>query len=344
MTDHSGPSLALRTINPLLIHDGAIALAVGRDLLSRWRDLAALVILAIFGLAFVRNAFEGLDQPIRMAAILVISSGLAVMLDLSLRSRVRYFRTESPLAPFALEGRSGSQYRLALQAVAGIAIALPLSFPNLREAMEFIASWWFTLGLVAIAVSAGWAIGESSVARHFGWVKGVWLSRHEASNWQFAAAAGVMAIIAAGYGIGSTAASAIAATVTVLTLTWYSPVDHAVINFQRLIGHAPHTTVRNILGKPAIISLLLTAAAVIPGNVRIAGSVAATATIVLLYRYFTIMLSRIVSPRQVQFAMMILLGSTFATAMALPYATPLILIVVLFWINRQAWRRTWQTL
>lgn len=343
MTDRSGPCLALRTANPLLSHDGAIALVVGRDLLSRWRDLAALIILAIFGLAFVRNTIEGLDQPVRMAAMLVVSSGLAVMLDMSLRFRVRYFRTESPLAAFALSGRSGSRYRLALQAVAGIALALLLSFPNLREAMEFIASWWFTVGLVALAVSAGWAIGESGVARHFGWVNGVWLSRHEASKWQITAAAGGILIIAAGYGIGPTAASVIAATVTVLTLTWYSPVDHAVINFQRLIGHAPHTTVRYILGKPAIISLLLTEAAVISGNVWIAGAVAATATIVLLYRYFTIMLSRIVTPRQVQFAMMILLGSIFATAMALPYATPLILIVVPFWINRQAWRRTWQT-
>ncbi len=330
-----------RFVSPLLAHDAAIALVVIKDIGSRLRDLIAVTVFLALAAALARQALWSLSPNLRGAVMLGGSSTATIVLDIALRRRLRYFRAESTLSSVALADRQRSVYRLTLHLAASVTFAVVLCLPDTGLAARLLLSWWLTLLPVQLLASASaWGRKPSIRAGLVPWLE-LWRSRAIGTGALSATLAMVVAVALAASLDPYSAGAFVAAILTFGTLTWFSPVDYGVVNFERIAGYPPLRSVRARLGKSLVIALALTAAASASLRVATVVAVGATAVGVLVYRFMTVLLSRILEPHQVGFAMLVLLFSAFSSVFTVPWAAPVLLIVLITWLLRLSNRGTW---
>lgn len=328
--------------NPLLRHDLAIVSALLRDLLRRWRDAFAIVGMAIFGVAVIRNLFLDLSEQTHNLAFFAFMSFIATICDLFLRSRTRYFRRDSALAATALVDFNSLNYRMTGHLLMSSLTTSLLCLPDVQLFLEALASWWMSLVPVAVAATIWGAGRRIGLERYFGWLLPVWRSRRTGGGVLWATGVTSFLIAVAPYWLSSGAVPFQAAGLTLFVLSWYSPVDHAIVNFERVAGWKPGASVRAVLYRPVKLGLILVAAALVSRDFRSVAAVLTMAFATLTYRFLTIMLSRIVRPQQVDFAMFVLLGLTLSFALPMPFLAPLPIVAMLIWLHRNAAKRLWQ--
>lgn len=327
--------------NPLLAHDAACAAAIVKDLLSRWKDLAALTTLLVAGILFARQSLSGLEQRLAAALLPGLGSGVALLTDIALRRRLHYFSRESALAPAALLDRTRLGYRLGLHLFLGIALALLLYLPDLALCAQFIASWLIALIPIEVVFATFRAVPAHRFQPLVAGLRRVLDSRASGKGLITVASSAGILLLAIALLAPTASAPFFAAIIAVLVLGWYSPVDHAVVNFERIVGLPPIASVRKNLRYAARSGALLVAVAIVSTKSAVGLSVGAAMLAVMAYRALSILLSRIFKPREVEFALMAVLFVTLFAAISEPFVAPLLLCALVPWLLRRASSKTW---
>jgi hypothetical protein len=335
--DHVSHRLPLG--NPLLAHDLIATAAVLRALFASLRNLLAVAFVAAIAIMFVREAVWSLPPTMRSLALLGAASLAALSLDLALRARLRYFQLESPLAPTALEPGNRATYRLAIHLLFGVALEAAICLPDIDLAARSIACWWLMVALAQLLASLGMARGRPRAA--FAWLLDLWRSRTTGAGAPIATLAGASVIFVAGR-FGVTAIAPFAAPfVSLCLLLWYAPADHGVVNFERIAGYPALRSVRTQLGRAAAIAAVFAGSAAASLDLRVLFAVLATGVGVLTYKLLAVLLSRFLASRLVEFALALVLFVVLASAFAMPWVAPILLIVVLGNLLKKAERATW---
>lgn len=325
--------------NPLLAHDLAILIAGLKA--ARIHDLLALVSVAAVAILIVREAIWALEPRTR----LLVSMGAALLafgsLHATLSARLAYFVADSPLSPAALIRRNGREYRIVAHLLLSVAAAAALCLPDIGAAALLILVWWSTSAALQLLERVGAPAGVSRLALRFA----------PGMDWQRSRTAGTGAVLvtASAAGIilacalfpGREGAAMITVAVTAGALLWYAPVNYGVVNFERISGYSPMRSVRARLGRAGAMAIAFGISAALSLNLGALGLVVATGAGILGYKVLTILLSRFLRPRQVEFTMAALLSGAFASALALPWVAPLLWIFGGAWLLRRAGRTTW---
>lgn len=325
--------------NPLLAHDLAILIAGLKA--ARIHDLLALVTVAAVAILIVREAIWALEPRTR----LLVSMGAALLasgsLHTALSARLAYFVADSPLSPAALIRRNGREYRIVAHLLLSVAAAAALCLPDIGAAALLILVWWSTSAALQLLERVGAPAGVSRLAIRFA----------PGMDWQSSRTAGTGAVLvtvsAAGIIFacalfpGREGAAMIPVAVTAGALLWYAPVNYGVVNFERISGYSPVRSVRARLGRAGAMAIAFSISAALSLNLGALGLVVATGAGILGYKVLTILLSRFLRPRQVEFTMAALVSGALASALAMPWAAPLLLIFGGAWLLRRAGRTTW---
>lgn len=327
--------------NPLFAHDVAIARAVLKDIFSQWQDLVTVAIALAFGGLLIHSSVASLNSQKRELLMLAVSVGGALMLDMEVRRRLQLFRAESPLAVAALSKPHRLAYRLALHLIASIALMMVLFLPYWTLSGRFLGVWWLTLLLIQLFAYAAVVKQAPAMQVHFAFWSALWRSRTVGAGAKIVAPIAAFIIFCIAQ-LGSSAAIPFAAAgLSACVLAWYSPVDHGIVNFERICGYPPLRSLRVRLGDTAAIGLLLVAAAGVSHNPAVAFGTGAACVGVLAYRALAVVLSRLVPPRQVQFAMAGVLFVGLALALTAVFIAPVLLIALTVWLLRKAGKKTW---
>lgn len=303
--------------------------------------MLALATVAAVALLIVREAVWALDPRTR----LLVSMGAALLasgsLHATLSARLAYFVADSPLSPAALIRRNDRAYRIVAHLLLSVAAAAALCLPDISAAALLILVWWSTSAALQLLERAAARAGLSRLATRF--VPGV--------DWQRSrtAGTGAVSVMVAAAGIvfacalfpGWKGAAVMTVAVTAGALFWYAPVNYSVVNFERISGYSPVRSVRARLGRAGAMAIALSVSAALSLNPGALGLVVATSAGILGYKVLTILLSRFLKPRQVEFTMVAFLLGVVATASAILWAAPLLLILCGTWLLRQAGRTTW---
>lgn len=342
MPEAAGPKQGSRSYplgNPLLAHEFAILIAGLKA--ARIHDLLALVAVAAVAILIVRAAVWGIEPPAR----LIISTGAALLasgsLHTALSARLAYFAADSPLSPAALVRRNGRGYRIVAHLTLSVGAAAALCLPDLGAAALLILVWWTTFAALLLLERSGAPAGIARLAARFapgiGWQR----SRTAATGALPATVSAAGIVFACAFFVGSEKAAIIMVAATAGPLLWYAPVNHGVVNFERISGYSPVRSVRARLGRAGAMAIAFSMSAALSLKLDALGLVVATSAGILGYKVLTILLSRFLGPRQVEFTMVALLFGVLASAFALPWAAPLLLILAGTWVFRHARRTTW---
>jgi hypothetical protein len=326
--------------NPLLAHDLAILIAGLKA--ARWHDLLALVTVAAVLALMLREAIWSIEPSMRLLASLGAALLAFGSLHTALSARLAYFVADSPLSPAALVRRNARIYRILAHALVSAAAAAVLCLPDIRAAALLILAWWSAFAALLFAERIGaWAV-LSRLAT--GLAPGL--------DWRYAQVAGagsvpVTALAAAivfacAWFPETESAAVITVAVTAGALLCYAPVDWGIVNFERISGYSPLRSVSARLRRAGVMAIILSISAALSLNLDALGLVVATGAAILCYKVLAILLSRFLRARQVEFVMVALLFGFLASAFALPWAAPLLLIAAGAWLLRQAGRTTWQ--
>ena len=289
----------------------------------------------------VRQAIWALDPQTR----LLVSMGAALLasgsLHTTLSARLAYFVADSPLSPAALIRGNGRGYRIVAHLLVSVAAAAALGLPDFGAAALLILVWWSTSAALQLLERVGAAAGVSRLATHFAPGMNWQLSRTAGSAAVLVTISGAAIIFACALFLRGEGAAMIPAAMTAGALLWYAPVNHGVVNFERISGYSPVRSVRARLGRAAAMAIAFSISAALSLNLDALGLVVATGAGILGYKVLTILLSRFLRQRQVEFTMAALLFGALASALAMPWAAPLLVIIGGAWLLRQAGRTTW---
>lgn len=338
---HRRPACYAPFGNPLLAHDLAIAASGLRQMVRRPQDMLTMALAGAMAIGLGRASVDMLADEMRPLALMGLAAFAALSLDLALHSRLRYFRYESVLSPVALRVAPGILYRLFFHFLAGSALAGLLCLPDLGLFAKVWLAWWFALLPVQMCLALARLPQVPATSGVFGFLVDLWRSRHAGSG-ALPVISAAAAIVFASTLFGNRAtAPGIASFLTIGLMLWYAPIDHAVVTFERIIGHSPAGSVRARLriGFFAASALAITAAAA--GNAQLVAAVVVTALAVAAYKILEILLSRVTGRRQVQLTLACLLSIMLATALALPWAAPMLLIAFGGWLAWRAGRTAW---
>jgi hypothetical protein len=330
-------------LTPILRHDAAIAAAWTRRIVRRFQDLLAVLLMAVLCTAFARQALDLFGTPARPLVASASASTLALLADIALRTRIRHFRTESPLAPAALPEGGAQAYRLVLHGALSLLSACLLCLPDLRSATAAFGSWWLTL--IPIQIVA-WMIFPGSRQDRLVPVRGIvtaFRSRHRAAGGRVAAAGVAVLISIVGYLLPTSASYPLVAAAVLALVGWFMPVDHATVNFERFAGHTPSSSLKERLRTGGGMALACLAGAAATLDVNMIAITGCAAGLLLLYKVVAVLLSRIVEARQVQFAFVPIVLVAAGSAVALPLATPVLLGLSVAFLWKRAERTTWLT-
>ena len=325
--------------NPLLAHDLAILVAGLKA--ARIHDLLALASVATVAILILRDAIWALEPRMRFLA----STGAALLafgsLYTTLSARLAYFVADSPLSPAALIRRNDREYRIVAHALLSVATAAALCLPDIGAAALLLLVWWSTFAALQLLERVGAPAGVSRLATHFA----------PGMDWQRSRTAGTGAVLvtvsaagiifACALFLGGEGAAMITVAVTAGALLWYAPVNYGVVNFERIAGYSPVRSVRARLSRAGAMAIAFSISAALSLNLDAIGLVVATGAGILGYKVLTILLSRFLGPRQVEFTMVALLFGALASALAMPWAAPFLWIFGGAWLLRQAGRTTW---
>lgn len=325
--------------NPLLAHDRAILIAGLKA--ARIHDLLALVTVAAVAILIVREAIWALEPRTRF----LVSMGGALLasgsLHATLSARLAHFVADSPLSPAALVRRNDRDYRIVAHFLLSVAAAAALCLPDFGTAALLILVWWSAAAALRLLGRVGAPAGAARLAIHFA----------PGLDWQHARTAGTGARLATASAAGlifacalflrGEGAAMIPVAVTAAALLWYAPVNYGVVNFERISGYSPVRSVRARLGRAAAMAMAFGIAAALSLNLDALGMVVATGAGILGYKVLAILLSRFLRPRLVEITMAALVAGALASALAMPWAAPLLLIVGGAWLLRRAGRTTW---
>ncbi|QXQ07323.1 hypothetical protein KX816_04645 [Sphingosinicellaceae bacterium] len=314
-------------------------MTIVREIARSLKNVVSVAFVIVAAIVLAREALWSLASPTRVLATTGIASLAAIALDVALRMRLRFFQMESLLSPAALAPRFRNGYRLRLHLVSSVAACAALCIPDAATAVGVFASWWLSLvpaQLLAFIVG----VRDMRIRSIAGpWLR-MWRSRHAGAG-----ALPVLLALAGGIALagfsGANWATYLAAAAVLATIAWYSPVDHGVVNFERMMGHSSLRSLARRLVRPAGMSLLSTAVAALTGSAGFALLVVATTGAVLLYRAATVQLARFLPAHQVGFAMLVILFAAFATAFAVPFAAPVLLLALVGWMLVRSGRTTW---
>lgn len=288
-----------------------------------------------------RQAIWALDPQTR----LLVSMGAALLasgsLHTTLSARLAYFVADSPLSPAALIRGNDRGYRIVAHLLVSIAAAAALCLPDIGTAALLILIWWSTAAALQLLERVGAAAGVSRLATHFAPGMDWQRSRTAGSGAVLVTISAAAVIFACALFPGGKGAAMVAVAVTAGALLWYAPVNHGVVNFERISGYSPVRSVRARLGRAGAMVIAFCISAALSLNTAVLGLVVATGAGILGYKVLTILLSRFLRPRQVEFTMVFLLFGSLASAFAIPWAAPLLLIFGSALLLRQAARTTW---
>lgn len=303
--------------------------------------MLALVTVAAVAILIVRDAIWALEPRTR----LLVSMGAAVLasgsLHTTLSARLAYFVADSPLSPAALIRRNARVYRIVAHLLLSIAAAAALCLPDIGAASLLILVWWSSFAALQLLQRVGAPAGLSRLATGFvpdmDWQR----SRTAGTGTVLVTVLAAVIIFACALFPGGEGAAMTIIAVTAVALLWYAPVNYGVVNFERISGYSPVRSVRTRLGRAGAMVIAFSFSAALSLNPSALGLVIATGAGILGYKILTILLSRFLGPRQVEFTTVILLLGGLASAAAILWAVPLLLIFVGGWLLRQAGRTTW---
>lgn len=327
--------------NPLLQHDLLILGAGLKEFTGRFQDMVTLGLIVSVPALFVREAIWSFELQVRTLVLLGTASFAALLLDVALLTRIGYFRADSALSPAALNRRSSSSYRLGTHLVTSGVMAAILCLPQASAAAAFLLSWWISLIPVQLVVWAGRGVQGHALSARLNPLVRIWQSRAGGSGALPVTLSAMALVFAAGLYDRFEAAPAVAGLLSLTVLLWYSPVDYAVVNFERIIGHASLHSVRTRLRIAALIAVALIVSAAMSAGPRVLGAVLGVGVGVLIYKFITVLLSRILARNQVQFVLAIALLVLLSLAVAIAVAAPVLLLLFSAWLLAKARRRTW---
>jgi hypothetical protein len=338
---HRRPARYVPFGNPLLAHDLAIAAAGLRQMVRRPQDMLTMALAGAMAIGFGRASVDMLADDMRPFLLMGLASFAAISLDLALHSRLRYFRHESVLSPVALRVGPDILYRLFFHLLADSVLAGLICLPDLGLFAKVWVAWWFALLPVQMCLALARLPQIPTTNGVFGFLVDLWRSRHAGSG-ALSVVSAAAAIVFASALFGSRAiAPGIASLLMIGLMLWYAPIDHAVVTFERIIGHSPASSVRARLRIGFFAASALAIAAVAAGNAQLVAAVVVTALAVAAYKILEILLSRVMGRRQVQLTLACLLSIMLATGVALPWAAALLLIAVAGWLAWRAGRTEW---
>lgn len=327
--------------NSLLRHEWLIAVATIRSLTRSVKDFLALALVAAFAFLAFREGLAQFDAHTREIVVVALASVLATLVDIGIRGRLGFFVRESPISAAAQVGRNRTVYRFSLHLVASTGYAALIASPDLTGFGEAMASWWLTLVPIQLV-----AVAAAQISERVGPTRGVsvwriFRSRHSRAGFHIACLPGAVAVALCGFFDRFPQAPFIAGLVTFTGLYWYAPIDHQVVNFERIAGFSPLRSIRARLTASAAMSAFYIAAAALSTSISTLAAVAGVATCLLAYDALMVLLSRVLRARQVQFAMMLILFAVLSIGLALPIVVPAFLLGMALWLNRKAGKATW---
>ncbi|MCW3847858.1 hypothetical protein OF829_11460 [Sphingomonas sp. LB-2] len=326
-------------MNVILDHDRLIAVNAARNALAGWGDRLTfglgLPVLLLGAHAWLTSLPERPALYLSAAAGFVAAFGLARLGA----GRLTYHQTEGALAAPALSRRAAAQYLLLL---IGPALAM-LAMIFLLAGLRYPACW---LATMPAGIAAGFAWHRfSRPSRRFAPAEA--LARRRALLFDRpvpTAIAGIAAaamLLALGSLLREAGMTALALATSLAASAVLGGADAAKVRFMAQAGYRATRTVALHASSLSAFTLAFCLPLLLARQFVPAATAAGLAALVLAVLAVRVLAYRIHARRTADWIATLLLAAVALAAILVPFAAPLVLLLILGWLFRRAGRVTW---
>lgn len=324
-------------MNRLFRHDRLIAWNATRATFARWHDRVIAATMLLAALAIVCAWFA--DRPWQIAAWAALAIGVTAGIGAGrlVGARLSFHASDGVLAADALHPAARRRY---LAAWHGVALAL-LALVTLiaRPSLVIVSLPAYSAGVLLARVASGF-----EMPRRFAgstrprWTLQAWSHRPIAG----VAAATILLVSAlAASRFDANAPNAVVGIGAVLLALTLTSVDDGLVCFMTFAGHGSRRMiVSHAKGLAAFVGVAVPGCWAMLGPIA-AGIIAAACAAVLLLLALRILAYRLHGKRFADILVSILAAVLMLVAYSVPVALPVVILVVLWHLQRRGLERTW---
>lgn len=324
-------------MNRLFRHDRMIAWNAVRATFTGWRDrvIAALILFAVLATARTWAA----DQPWTVAAWAALVGGAVIGIAVGqlVAARLAFHAFDGLLAADALHPSMRKSCRAAWHGV-GLAL-LAVTTLIVRPSLLMVTTPAYLAGVLV----AEWIGGLGMSQAVFGTMRPRWRVR----AWSHRPVTGISGAIILllsllpARTLGANAQMAVVGVETMLFALLLTNVDDAVVRFMTIAGHGSQRIVaRHVGGLASFSAVGVTGCWFLIGPVAV-GIFAATSAAMVLLLALRVFAYRLHAKRFADLLVSILAGLLLLVAYSLPPALPILVLAMLWHLQRRTRTKTW---
>ena len=321
----------------LFRHDARIAINAIRATFAGWHDRLIAAFMLLAALAVVRSWFADRSwmttASVALGACVVIGIGAGRLVA----ARLAFHGFDGLLAADALHPPARRRYMAAWHGV-GIALLTAVTLIA-RPSLLIVNVAAYLAGALVAGLTDRFRVPRIMAGKtRPGWTIRAWLRRPSAG---VAAAMILLLSLPPARKLGVNALTAVVGIETVLLALMLTIVDDGVVRFMSIAGHGSRRIVlHHARGMAPFVAVTVPACWLALGPIA-AGVVAAASTAVLLLLTIRILTYRLHGKRFADLLVSILVGLLVLVAYSMPVALPLVIIAVLWRLQRRGSAKTW---
>lgn len=324
-------------MNRLFHQDRLIASNTIRATFASWHDRAIAAIMLVAALAVVRSWFADRPWTIAAWAALVAGTMIGIGTGRLVATRLAFHAFDGVLAADALRAQTRRRYMTAWHCV-GIAMLVALTLIA-RPSLLVVSLPAYLAGALIAGLTGGFVMPKRIAGTtRSGWTLRAWSYRPIAG---MTAAMALLLSLLPARSLGTNALMAVVGIGTTLLALMLISVDDAVVRFMTVAGHGSRRVVS--FHSKGVATFLVVAGLgcwLMLGPVA-AGIVAVTGAAMLLLLTSRILAYRLYGKRFADLLVSILTGLLMLVAYSMPVALPVIVLAILWQLQRRGRTRTW---
>jgi hypothetical protein len=320
----------------LFLQDRDIAINVARASFAGWHDLLVFTLL-LTALAIIRLWFADLRWTTALWTALAASAAIGHGAGRLVAARLSFHAFDGLLAADALHPPTRRRYIAAWH---GIGLAVLAALTLIARPSLLIASLpAYLVGVLGTGLLAGLRVPiHLTKKRRFGWAIRSWSHRPGTG-----VATGMILLVSLlpARMLGTNQLVALVGIESVLFALALTAVDFGIVRFMVISGHGPRRIIVHHGGGMAAF-----AAVAVPGCWIVLGSIAASivaaaSAAMLLFCVLRILAYRLHGKRFADFLVSILASLLMLTAYSAPVALPVVVLAMLWQLQRRGRAKTW---
>jgi hypothetical protein len=328
-------------MNNLLALDAANVGAAFRNVLRNWRYLPFIATFGFFLVLAVAHLVRTRLPELVPIGPALLGAVFGLTITDFVNRRIARLAEDSSFAPCALTRWQAMTYRAAYLILGAIVLGGTV-MPAGKQALMWAACGYAVAGPIFGSLIFRFRMANGAA----NWSASALSNLHATRQNLVPMAAATVATIAAIWIAELFTADDVGAGFGICLLLLYAviftPVDHGIINFERLAGHSLLHSVIGHLARPSLGLIAIIGSYALVNEVffiALSGLIAAS---VCIFRILQIILFRLYSRRAAEWVLTMTIGMVMLLAMTISFAAPLGLFAILLYLGVRSQRQTWR--